>query len=96
MQEKKVFLFPSCASKLLDKKNNDSMLDKIKSILNKLNYEIKMLNFPNECCGLMYHSMGVKKVAEKKIKQFFQKIMEASENSKHPILIENSSCFLEI
>lgn len=98
MLKKKVFLFPSCAAKLLDKNDNNSMTVKIISILNKLNYDIKFLDLKNECCGLMYHSMGHPSIGKKKFDQLLRKIKQKNNESGETkaVLIENSSCFLEI
>ncbi|WP_186647532.1 (Fe-S)-binding protein [Fluviispira vulneris] len=95
MSDKKVYIFPSCASKLFDNNQKSTMIYKLESILRKLNYEVIFLSLTNECCGLMYDSMGQKKVAEKKLKSIIQKIKDLIGNSKAPILVENSSCVLE-
>ncbi|BBH53982.1 (Fe-S)-binding protein [Fluviispira sanaruensis] len=96
MSDKKVYIFPSCASKLFDNNHKETMIYKLESILRKLNYEVIFLNLTNECCGLMYDSMGQKKIAEKKLKNIIKKINALTGNSNAPILVENSSCVLEI
>lgn len=96
MLKKKIFVFPSCAAKLLDKSDNNSMIAKIKSILNKLNYNVEFLDLKNECCGLMYHSMGHPSIGKKKFEQLVKQIKQNTDGENNSILIENSSCFLEI
>ena len=96
MLEKKVYLFPSCAARLFENNDNNSMSAKIISVLKKLKYEVEILNLNNECCGLMYHSMGLPKVSEKKLQQLIHKMNIVTNNENCPVLIENTSCILEV
>jgi Fe-S oxidoreductase len=98
MLKKNIFLFPSCATKIFEKNDNNSMIIKIKSILNKLNYNVEFLDLKNECCGLMYHSMGHPTIGKRKFNQLVKKIRQNNINTSenYAVLIENSSCFLEI
>ena len=67
-------------------------------ILNKLNYNVEILDLKNECCGLMYHSMGHPIIGKKKFDQLLKKIKQKNNEADEikAVLIENSSCFLEI
>lgn len=96
MIEKIVYLFPSCASKVMSF-NDHSMTSKIIKILQKLSYKVEVINLNNDCCGLMYCSMGYDKTANKKrnhLLTYFSKAIK--QNHSAVILIENSSCIFEI
>ena len=96
MSEKIVYIFPSCASKVMSQ-NDDSMTSSIVKILRKLLYQVEMLKLNNDCCGLMYNSMGYEQIGNKKRKHLlshFAKILNKNENAI--ILIENSSCIFDI
>ncbi len=83
-----IYFFPSCSARLLE--SNDSMTKRIISILNKLNYNVKILDKKNMCCGLMYSNMGFPEIGYRKFTELFEKFADK------PIIIENMSCFNEI
>ena len=96
MTEKIVYLFPSCASKVMSF-NDHSMTSKIIKILQKLSYQVEVINLNNDCCGLMYSSMGYDKTANKKRNHLLAHFSNViNQNHSAVILIENSSCIFEI
>lgn len=96
MSEKIVYLFPSCASKVMTQ-NDHSMTSIIVKILLKISFQVEVLKLNNDCCGLMYNSMGYEKIANKKRKHLLTHFFEILNKNKNSlILIENSSCIFDI
>ncbi len=83
-----IYIFPSCSARLLNSK--DSMIERIISLLTKLNFNVKILQKNNFCCGLMYTNMGYPDIGNSKFNQLIENFAGKF------ILIENMSCFNEI
>ena len=49
-------------------------------------------NMDSLCCGTIWESKGLPKIAEKKTKQLEEALWEASENGKYPVICDQSPC----
>lgn len=94
---KKVVYFPSCINQTMgvskDYKEEVSVIDNVKSLLNKAGFEIIYpKNVSNLCCGMPFSSKGFQKEGEKKSNELESALYNASEQGKYPVLCDMSPC----
>lgn len=93
----KVVYFPSCLNQTMgvDKSSNGMrpLAEEMVLLLQKAGYEvIYPKNMDSLCCGTIWESKGLPKIAEKKTKQLEEALWEASENGKYPVICDQSPC----
>ena len=93
----KVVYFPSCLNQTMgvDKSANGMrpLAEEMAQLLQKAGYEvIYPKNMDSLCCGTIWESKGLPKIAEKKTKQLEEALWEASENGKYPVICDQSPC----
>jgi D-lactate dehydrogenase len=89
--------FPSCVSRLFGVTPNgpyaDSQTQVIERLLSKAGYEV---SYPEAlatlCCGMSFSSKGYASVGEAKRQQALTALAEASEDGRHPIVLDTSPC----
>ena len=93
----KVVYFPSCLNQMMGASHDDPdqtpLMEKMIGLLNKAGYEVifpeKMNNL---CCGTIWESKGLPKVADQKSAELELALYKASENGKYPVLCDQSPC----
>ena len=93
----KVVYFPSCATRNMGpaKTNADSraLKEVTLSLLKKAGYEVILpADLDSHCCGMPFKSKGFVEVYKNKAAQLEMALLSASENGKHPILMDTSPC----
>jgi D-lactate dehydrogenase len=93
----KVVYFPSCLNQTMgtDKASGGMkpLAEEMVELLHKAGYEVI---FPKDmdhlCCGTIWESKGLPKIAESKVKELENALWEASEHGKYPVVCDQSPC----
>ena len=93
----KVVYFPSCLNQTMgtDKasKGMKSLAEEMVELMHKAGYEVI---FPKHmdslCCGTIWESKGLPKIAESKVRELENALWEASEHGKYPVVCDQSPC----
>ena len=92
----KVVYFPSCLNQTMGRAPKDKvkpLAREMVELLNKAGYQVI---FPPRmeslCCGTIWESKGIPDIAEKKVRELEESLLEASENGKYPVLCDQSPC----
>lgn len=93
----KVVYFPSCLNQMMGASHDDPdqtpLMNKMLELLNKAGYEVIFPEKMNHlCCGTIWESKGLPKVADQKSAELELALYRASENGKHPVLCDQSPC----
>ncbi len=94
----KVVYFPSCINRTMGvtpEKNKDiePLVDTMVRLCHKAGYEVI---FPEGmdslCCGMIWESKGMPKIADEMTGKLEQVLLKASQNGKYPVLCDQSPC----
>ena len=93
----KVVYFPSCLNQTMgtDKasKGMKPLAEEMVELMHKAGYEVI---FPKAmdhlCCGTIWESKGLPKIAESKVKELEDALWEASGHGKYPVVCDQSPC----
>ncbi|MBW8182974.1 FAD-binding and (Fe-S)-binding domain-containing protein [Shewanella nanhaiensis] len=93
----KVVYMPSCASRTmgqqLGNREQRSLTQVTESLLQKAGIAVIVpLALNEQCCGMPYDSKGMTEVADKKSKQLEERLWQASEQGRWPVLMDTSPC----
>ena len=93
----KVVYFPSCLNQMMGASHDDPdqtpLMNKMLGLLNKAGYEVIFPEKMNHlCCGTIWESKGLPKVADQKSAELELALYKASENGKYPVLCDQSPC----
>ena len=93
----KVVYFPSCINQTMglpkDSPVKEPLADKMVSLLHKAGYEvIYPRHMENLCCGTIWESKGMPDVADQKVRELEERLWEASEEGRYPVLCDQSPC----
>ena len=95
-KELKVVYFPSCLNQTMGRAPKDKvkpLADEMVELLNKAGYQVF---FPPRmeslCCGTIWESKGMPQIADKKVRELEESLLEASEHGKYPVLCDQSPC----
>ena len=95
-KELKVVYFPSCLNQTMGRAPKDKvkpLADEMVELLNKAGYQVI---FPPRmeslCCGTIWESKGMPQIADKKVRELEESLLEASEHGKYPVLCDQSPC----
>lgn len=93
----KVVYFPSCINQTFGQPRGASdptpLTDKMTGLLAKAGYDvIYPAGMSNLCCGTIWESKGMPKIADRKTKELEEALLSASENGKYPVLCDQSPC----
>ncbi|MCE5331605.1 MAG: FAD-binding oxidoreductase [Bacteroidales bacterium] len=93
----KVVYFPSCLNQMMGTSHDDPdqtpLVEKMISFLNKAGYDVifpERMN--NLCCGTIWESKGLPKIADQKSAELELALYKATENGKYPVLCDQSPC----
>lgn len=95
--QQKVVYFPSCASRTLGQSpqasDKRSLTEVTMSVLAKAGFEVVIPTELNElCCGLPYHSKGFSSETAAKSAELEDRLWQASEQGRWPVLMDTSPC----
>lgn len=93
----KVVYFPSCLNQTMgssfDDPDQTPLMEKMVALLNKAGYEVILpAKMNNLCCGTIWESKGLEKIANQKSAELELALYKASENGKYPVLCDQSPC----
>ena len=93
----KVVYFPSCLNQMMgssfDSPDQTPLVEKMVSFLNKAGYEVIFpTKMNNLCCGTIWESKGLEKIADQKSAELELALYKATENGKYPVLCDQSPC----
>ncbi len=95
----KVVYFPSCINQTMGVSQVGSspklapLVDTMVGLCNKAGYEVIFPeNMHDLCCGMIWESKGLPRVAAQKTSQLEAALLKASENGKYPVLCNQSPC----
>ncbi len=95
----KVVYFPSCINQTMGPshihghKTLAPLVDTMVKLCNKAGYEVIFPeNMQDLCCGMIWESKGLPRVAAVKVSQLEEALLKASENGKYPVLCDQSPC----
>ena len=93
----KVVYFPSCLNQTMgtDKasKGIKPLAEEMVDLMHKAGYEVIFpKNMDHLCCGTIWESKGLPKIAESKVKELEDALWEASEHGKYPVVCDQSPC----
>ena len=93
----KVVYFPSCLNQTMgiDKatKGLKPLAEEMVELMHKAGYEVIFpKNMDHLCCGTIWESKGLPKIAETKVKELENALWEASEHGKYPVVCDQSPC----
>ena len=93
----KVVYFPSCINQtmgLSEKKAvKKPLIDATVGLIKKAGYEVIFPeNMKNLCCGTIWESKGMPDIADRKVAELEQALIEASQGGKYPVLCDQSPC----
>ena len=93
----KVVYFPSCLNQTMgtDKatKGLKPLAEEMVELMHKAGYEVIFpKNMDHLCCGTIWESKGLPKIAESKVKELENALWEASEHGKYPVVCDQSPC----
>ena len=93
--DKKVVYFPSCINQTMGgaKGEKTPLIDKTVELIKKAGYEVI---FPKRlkslCCGMIWESKGMPDIANRKLVELEESLIEASNGGQYPILCDQSPC----
>lgn len=94
----KVVYIPSCASRSMGQSitatDQRSLTEVTFSLIEKAGFDVISPDFTGECCGMPFNSKGMFSQADQSRNSLLDKLMQLSEQGKHPILIDTSPCKL--
>lgn len=95
----KVVYFPSCINQTMGrssaggKKSAAPLIETMVALCHRAGYEVV---FPDRmehlCCGMIWESKGMPKIADEKTAQLEVALIEASKKGKYPVLCDQSPC----
>ena len=93
----KVVYFPSCLNQTMGvdmaSKGMKPLAEEMVELLNKAGYDVI---FPERmdslCCGTIWESKGLPKIAEKKVKELEDALYIASDYGRYPVVCDQSPC----
>ena len=93
----KVVYFPSCINQTMgtDKasKYMKPLVEEMVELMQKAGYEVIFpKNMDSLCCGTIWESKGLPKIADNKAKELEEALWEASEHGKYPVVCDQSPC----
>ena len=93
----KVVYFPSCLNQTMgpsfDDPDQTPLVEKMVSFLNKAGYEVIFpMKMNNLCCGTIWESKGLEKIANEKSAELELALYKATENGKYPVICDQSPC----
>lgn len=93
----KVVYFPSCINQTMGTskatKEMKPLAEEMVELMHKAGYEVIFpKNMENLCCGTIWESKGLPKIAESKTKELEEALWEASEHGKYPVVCDQSPC----
>ncbi|MEO1061213.1 MAG: FAD-binding and (Fe-S)-binding domain-containing protein [Actinomycetota bacterium] len=95
-----VVYFTSCVNRIFgtapDANGDAAVAQRVIDILHKANCEVIVPERPNDlCCGLAFTSQGFAEAGATAQRQLGERLLEASDGGRHPILCDMSPCTLE-
>ena len=95
-KELKVVYFPSCLNQTMGRAPKDKvkpLADEMVELLNKAGYQVIFPpHMESLCCGTIWESKGMPEIADKKVRELEESLLEASEQGKYPVLCDQSPC----
>ncbi len=93
----KVVYFPSCFNQMMGNAKGTPaprpLVEETVDLLHKAGYEVVFPENKNKlCCGTIWESKGMPEIADKKVRELEQALLEASENGLYPVLCDQSPC----
>lgn len=93
----RVVYFPSCLNQMMgttkDTPATRPLVEEMTDLLHKSGYDVI---FPDDkdklCCGTIWESKGMPDIADRKVKELEEKLWEASEHGRYPVLCDQSPC----
>src|SRR5699024_8201485 len=97
--DRKVVYLPSCAARAMGTQVDDAekrpLTQVVENLLEKAGFSlIYPDNLDGLCCGMPYNSKGIISVAKSCLADLEERLWQASEQGKYPILIDTSPCAL--
>mmetsp|Transcript_7941 Transcript_7941/g.23662 ORF Transcript_7941/g.23662 Transcript_7941/m.23662 type:complete len:1075 (+) Transcript_7941:97-3321(+) len=97
----KVVYMPSCVTRVMGPAPSDpeqaSVPERFVSLMQKAGVEVVYPEAATEqCCGIMFHSRGCVDASDAAMAKLEARLLEASENGKHPIVCDTSPCLKHI
>ena len=94
--EKQFIYFPSCISRQLGQPKSDnhhSLTETLIHIAQRASINLQVPeNTSGTCCGMPFHSKGYAKAYQLSLHKIISKFWDWSEEGKHPIVIDTTSC----
>ena len=73
--------------------NKKPLIDATVALIRKAGYEVIFpKNMKNLCCGTIWESKGMPDIADRKVEELEQALIEASHGGKYPVLCDQSPC----
>ena len=96
-----VVYLPSCATRVMgsspDATDKRSVMEVMLSLLEKSGYKVILpSDVESSCCGLAFQSKGQFAVAEQKANELNERLLQASDNGRYPIICDTSPCLLRM
>ena len=96
---RKVVYFPSCLNQMMglpnkgQEKGERPLVEEMLSLLQKAGYQVIFPAGMSElCCGTIWESKGIPEVADRKVRELEETLWSASEQSRYPVLCDQSPC----
>lgn len=97
-QALKVVYYPSCINRAMGRsEESDSKIEPLVEVFvklcNKAGYEVIFpKNLKGLCCGMIWESKGMPDVADEKLSELENALIEASEHGRWPVVCDQSPC----
>ena len=93
----KVVYFPSCINQMMgvDKASGDirPLAEEMMELLHKAGYKVVIpKGMDSLCCGTIWESKGLPKIADRKTAELEEALWEASEEGRYPVICDQSPC----
>lgn len=93
----KVVYFPSCINQMMgvDKSSKDMrpLAEEMVELLHKAGYKVVIpKGMDSLCCGTIWESKGLPKMADRKTAELEEALWEASEEGRYPVICDQSPC----
>lgn len=93
----KVVYFPSCINQMMgvDKASKDMrpLAEEMVELLHKAGYKVVIpKGMDSLCCGTIWESKGLPKMADRKTAELEEALWEASEEGRYPVICDQSPC----
>lgn len=93
----KVVYFPSCINQMMgvDKSSKDMrpLAEEMVELLHKAGYKVMIpKGMDSLCCGTIWESKGLPKMADRKTAELEEALWEASEEGRYPVICDQSPC----